>query len=63
MPLELSEAFVGHLEALMLAQAQECAWQRAVMGKLMLLSLERTARLMSCAERRQLQKCPYCKVS
>lgn len=44
MPLELGEAFVGHLEALMLAQAQECAWQRAVMGKLMLLSLERTAK-------------------
>lgn len=32
MPLELSEAFIGHLESLMLAQAQECVWQRAVMG-------------------------------
>ncbi|TCD68499.1 pH-response regulator protein palA/rim20 [Steccherinum ochraceum] len=31
MPLELSEAFIGHLESLMLAQAQECVWQRAVM--------------------------------
>ncbi|KAI0783675.1 pH-response regulator [Abortiporus biennis] len=30
MPLELSEALVESLEFLMLAQAQECAWQRAV---------------------------------
>ncbi|THH30031.1 hypothetical protein EUX98_g4157 [Antrodiella citrinella] len=31
MPLELGEAFVSHLESLMLAHAQECVWQRAVM--------------------------------
>lgn len=32
-PLELSEAFVIGLEFLMLGQAQECVWQRAVMGE------------------------------
>ncbi|KAI0925777.1 hypothetical protein AcV5_008415 [Taiwanofungus camphoratus] len=31
MPLELTESVVGSLEFLMLAQAQECVWQRAVM--------------------------------
>ncbi|KAI0367789.1 BRO1-domain-containing protein [Pilatotrama ljubarskyi] len=30
-PMEISEAFVKSLEFLMLAQAQECVWQRAVM--------------------------------
>lgn len=29
---DLSEPFVKSLEWLMLAQAQECAWQRAVLG-------------------------------
>lgn len=33
MPLELTESVVGSLEFLMLAQAQECVWQRAVMGE------------------------------
>ena len=32
LPLDLSEAFLSSLESLMLAQAQECAWQWAVMG-------------------------------
>lgn len=32
-PLDLTEAFVKSLEFLMLAQAQECAWQKAVVGK------------------------------
>jgi len=31
MPADLTEAFVASLELLMLAQAQECVWQRAVM--------------------------------
>ncbi|KAH9838254.1 BRO1-domain-containing protein [Rhodofomes roseus] len=31
MPEDLTEAFVTSLESLMLAQAQECVWQRAVM--------------------------------
>ncbi|TFK47825.1 pH-response regulator [Heliocybe sulcata] len=31
MPLDLTEAFVKSLELLMLAQAQECTWQRAVL--------------------------------
>lgn len=30
---ELSEPVLRSLEMLMLAQAQECAWQRAVMGR------------------------------
>ncbi|GBE87997.1 pH-response regulator protein palA/RIM20 [Sparassis crispa] len=34
MPLELTEAFLASLEFLMLAQAQECVWQRAVMDNL-----------------------------
>jgi programmed cell death 6-interacting protein len=32
-PLDLSGSFISSLEWLMLAQAQECAWQKAVMGK------------------------------
>lgn len=32
LPLDLSEAFLSSMESLMLAQAQECAWQWAVMG-------------------------------
>ena len=32
-PQELAEPFVRGLEFLMLAQAQECVWQRAVMGE------------------------------
>lgn len=32
LPLDLSEAFLSSIESLMLAQAQECAWQWAVMG-------------------------------
>ncbi|KZT22347.1 BRO1-domain-containing protein [Neolentinus lepideus HHB14362 ss-1] len=31
LPLDLTEAFVKSLESLMLAQAQECTWQRAVL--------------------------------
>ncbi|KAH9058360.1 pH-response regulator [Lactarius vividus] len=33
LPLDLSEAFLGSMESLMLAQAQECVWQWAVMGR------------------------------
>lgn len=33
LPLDLSEAFLGAMESLMLAQAQECVWQWAVMGR------------------------------
>ena len=32
MPIELTEPFIESLEFLMLAQAQECVWQKAVMG-------------------------------
>jgi hypothetical protein len=32
LPLDLSEAFLNSMELLMLAQAQECVWQWAVMG-------------------------------
>ena len=32
-PLDLTEPFAKSLEWLMLAQAQECVWQRAVMGE------------------------------
>jgi programmed cell death 6-interacting protein len=32
-PLDLTESFVKSLELLMLAQAQECVWQKAVMGR------------------------------
>jgi programmed cell death 6-interacting protein len=32
LPLDLSEAFLSSMESLMLAQAQECVWQWAVMG-------------------------------
>jgi hypothetical protein len=32
LPLDLSEAFLSAVESLMLAQAQECVWQWAVMG-------------------------------
>lgn len=32
MPLDLTDAFLGSLENLMLAQAQEGVWQRAVVG-------------------------------
>lgn len=31
-PLDLTENFIKSLEWLMLAQAQECVWQRAVTG-------------------------------
>jgi len=34
MPLDLTDAFIRSLEFLMLAQAQECVWQKAVMGKI-----------------------------
>jgi programmed cell death 6-interacting protein len=34
LPLDLSEAFLSAVESLMLAQAQECVWQWAVMGKI-----------------------------
>ena len=34
LPADLSEPFVKALEWLMLAQAQECVWQRAVLGEL-----------------------------
>jgi programmed cell death 6-interacting protein len=30
-PLDVTEAFIKSLETLMLAQAQECIWQKAVM--------------------------------
>ncbi|KAH9068320.1 pH-response regulator [Lactarius deliciosus] len=33
LPLDLSEGFLGAMESLMLAQAQECVWQWAVMGR------------------------------
>lgn len=33
-PLELTEPFIRSFEFLMLAQAQECVWQRAVMGEI-----------------------------
>ncbi|KAN0120828.1 BRO1-like domain containing protein [Russula decolorans] len=33
LPLDLSEAFLSAVESLMLAQAQECVWQWAVMGR------------------------------
>ena len=33
MPDDLTEAFVTSLELLMLAQAQECVWQKAVLGR------------------------------
>ncbi|KAI9461717.1 pH-response regulator [Lactarius psammicola] len=33
LPLDLSEAFLNSMESLMLAQAQECVWQWAVMGR------------------------------
>ena len=32
-PLDLTKFFVKSLELLMLAQAQECVWQKAVMGR------------------------------
>lgn len=32
LPLDMSEAFLSAVESLMLAQAQECVWQWAVMG-------------------------------
>lgn len=32
-PLDLTEAVVKSFEFLMLAQAQECAWQKAVAGQ------------------------------
>ena len=32
MPLDLTEPIIKGLEWLMLAQAQECVWQRAVLG-------------------------------
>ena len=37
-PLELTEPFLRGLEFMMLAQAQECVWQRAVMGKIFFLT-------------------------
>ncbi|KAI0264511.1 BRO1-domain-containing protein [Gloeopeniophorella convolvens] len=33
LPLDLSEAFLSAMEFFVLAQAQECAWQRAVIGR------------------------------
>ena len=33
MPDDLTEPFVTSLELLMLAQAQECVWQKAVLGQ------------------------------
>ncbi|KAI9512028.1 pH-response regulator [Russula earlei] len=33
LPLDLTEAFLTSMESLMLAQAQECVWQWAVMGR------------------------------
>ena len=41
LPLDLSEAFLSAVESLMLAQAQECVWQWAVMGMIMGLVLVR----------------------
>jgi programmed cell death 6-interacting protein len=41
LPLDLSEAFLSSIESLMLAQAQECAWQWAVMGTITGLALIR----------------------
>ena len=38
MPDDLTEAFVTSLELLMLAQAQECVWQKAVLGQRPVLS-------------------------
>lgn len=35
LPWDLSEAFLNSMESLMLAQAQECVWQWAVMGMVM----------------------------
>jgi hypothetical protein len=35
LPWDLSEAFLSSMESLMLAQAQECVWQWAVMGMIM----------------------------
>jgi programmed cell death 6-interacting protein len=32
LPSDLSEGFLNSMESLMLAQAQECVWQWAVMG-------------------------------
>ncbi|TFY77999.1 hypothetical protein EWM64_g6012 [Hericium alpestre] len=32
LPIDLTESFIKALESLMLAQAQECVWQRAIMG-------------------------------
>lgn len=32
-PMDLTEHFVQSMEWLMLAQAQECVWQRAVIGE------------------------------
>lgn len=58
-PLELSEAFVGHLESLMLAQAQECVWQRAVMGESLLLRFVLVLTLVLLS--RQLQERYHCK--
>lgn len=40
-PVEFTETFLRSLEYLMLAQAQECAWQRAVMGRLVTTSSTR----------------------
>ena len=33
-PLDLTVAFVKSLEFLMLAQAQECVWQKAIVGQI-----------------------------
>ena len=32
MPTDFNEAFLTSLQYLLLAQAQECAWQKALMG-------------------------------
>lgn len=34
LPLDLADAFISSMESLMLAQAQECVWQWAVMGEI-----------------------------
>lgn len=54
-PTELSEPFVKSLEYLMLAQAQECVWQRAVMGMLVMDGLSFVLTVP-----RQLQEWSHC---
>ncbi|KAH8092591.1 pH-response regulator [Cristinia sonorae] len=56
MPLELSEPFVDHLEALMLAQAQECVWQRAVMDNYKNAVIAKLAKSVSSYYQRSLSQ-------